>query len=41
MIKAINQLPRETAARRANRRLGGLLALAALLIFALTLWLRS
>ena len=40
MSNVINQLPRETA-RRANRRLGSLLALAALLIFALTLWLRS
>jgi len=40
MSNAINKLPRETA-RHANRRLGGLLALAALLIFLLTLWLRS
>ena len=40
MSNVINQLPRATA-RRANRRLGGLLALAALLIFLLTLWQRS
>ena len=38
----INALPPvDPATGRANRRLGGALALVALLIFALTLWLRS